>query len=161
MAFVTAPHKPTGALLMSHNKITDSAESSNACVSRRTLLAGAAGAAAAVAGWHGETPVRAAAPENDSTWKVDKDHIHSSICAWCFKPVALDELCRWAKELGLRSVELLQPEDLPKLKQHGLTCAMVSSHGFVKGFNHVENHAECVEKITRSVDAAAEHGCPN
>ena len=137
----------------------DSNETVRPRVSRRAILAGVG--VAAVAGWHGETPARAAAPETDSTWKVEKDRIHSSICSWCFKPLALDDLIQGAKSLGLRSVELLQPDDLPKLKPHGLTCAMVSSHGFVNGFNHVENHAECIEKITRSVAAAAEHGCPN
>src|SRR4051812_42421203 len=48
-------------------------------VSRRDMLVGAAGTAAAFAGWHGESPAKAAAPENDATWKVEKDRIHSSI----------------------------------------------------------------------------------
>jgi hydroxypyruvate isomerase len=120
-----------------------------------------AGATAAMVGYHGESPVRAAAPENEAAWKVQKDLIHSSICSWCYKPLTFDDLCRGANAMGLRSVELLAPNDLPKLKPFGLTCAMVSSHPLIKGLNHVEHHAECIEKLTKSIDAAAEHGCPN
>ncbi len=47
------------------------------------------------------------------------------------------------------------------LKKLGLTCAIAGSHGFVKGFNHVENHAMCIEKVTKSVEAAADFGCPS
>jgi hydroxypyruvate isomerase len=31
----------------------------------------------------------------------------------------------------------------------------------VRGLNRVEHHAECIEKLSASIDAAAEGGCPN
>jgi len=124
-------------------------------LSRRGLMASAAGVAAGL----GAKFSFAADP--DPNWKVKNGRINSSICAWCFKPLTLEQLCEAAKQIGLKSVELLGPDQLHIVKKHGLTCAMVGSHGLVKGFNHVENHAECIAKITKSIDAAAENNCPN
>ncbi|HZZ72894.1 MAG TPA: TIM barrel protein, partial [Pirellulales bacterium] len=145
---------------MASRKAIGSQETLPPGCSRRTLLSGAVGAAAAIAGWHAASP-SAAAADDAPAWKVEKDQIHSSICRWCFNPHTIEEMCQAAQQIGLRSVELLSPEELPKLKPFGLTCAMVGSHGFVKGLNHTENHEECIAKITHSLDAAAEHGCPN
>ncbi len=98
---------------------------------------------------------------------VTKGRIRQSVCDWCFlgdcspKPWTLDQLCQNAKALGIQSVELLPPKDWPTLKKYGLICAMASSHGFVKGWNHKENWPMCKEKIEEAVDAAAEAGFPN
>ena len=63
--------------------------------------------------------------------------------------------------MGLKSVELIDPQDWPKLKKLGLTCAIASSHGFVKGWNHKENWDFCREKIAAQIEAAADFGCPS
>jgi hydroxypyruvate isomerase len=63
--------------------------------------------------------------------------------------------------MGLKSVELLGPAELATVKKHGLVCAMVNSHGIGKGLNNKDNHAACLAKIRESIDAAAEHRCPN
>jgi hypothetical protein len=53
--------------------------------------------------------------------------IRQSVCKWCYKDIPLETFSAAAKEMGLESVELLNPEDFPTLKKHGLTCAMVSN----------------------------------
>ena len=55
-----------------------------------------------------------------------KGRIHHSVCKWCYPKVGLDELCAAGKEMGLTSVELLQPADYPTLKKYGMVCAMTS-----------------------------------
>jgi len=52
--------------------------------------------------------------------------VNHSVCKWCYPEVGLDELCEAGKEFGLKSVELLMPDDFATLKKHGMTCAMVS-----------------------------------
>ena len=47
------------------------------------------------------------------------------------------------------------------LKELGLTCAIASSHGFARGWNHRENWDFCREKIESSVNAAADFGVKN
>ena len=126
-------------------------------IDRRSMIAGlaAAGTAAAVVP-PAEAGQQAA---DDATWRVTNDRIHQSVVHWCFKLMAVADLVRAAAALGLRSVELIAPTDWPLLKQHGLTCAIAGSHGFVKGWNDKANWAYCTENITEAVNAAAEFGC--
>ena len=44
------------------------------------------------------------------------------------------------------------------LKKYGLTCAIASSHGFVKGWNHKENWDFCADNLTTNINAAADSG---
>jgi len=136
-------------------------------LTRRGLLSGAVGAAAAAA--VGVPRVVQAA--GDKPWltqpAVTNGRINQSVCNWCFmndcsvKPMSLDELCAHAARIGIQSVELVDPPDWPTLKKHGLICALANSHGFVKGWNHKENWPMCQEKIVASVDACAAAGFPN
>ena len=92
---------------------------------------------------------------------VTKGRIHQSVCQWCFKGIELEALARRVAAMGAKSIELVPPKDWPILKRHGLTCALSTSHGFVDGFCRTENHAMCVEKVAKSIDATAEAGFPN
>src|SRR5687768_9050229 len=123
-------------------------------LSRRTLLTTAAAATAV-----GLTRPSLAASEAD--WKIVKGQVNQSVVPWCFKPMPVPDLARAAAGMGMKSVELCPPEHWPLLKELGLKCAIASSHGFVKGWNHVENHDYCIEKMTPIINAAADFGCPN
>ena len=130
--------------------------SSSPEMSRRNLLASAAGAAAV-----GLIAGRASADEkakDDPTWKITNGRIKQSVVPWCFKPMEIETLAKAAAAMGLKSVELCDPKHFPMLKQLGLTCAIGVSHGFVKGFNHTENHATCIAKVRESIDAVASIG---
>ena len=56
--------------------------------------------------------------------------INHSACKWCYKNITLEQLCEAGREFGLRSVELLQPDDFATLKKYDMHCAMV---GFPSG----------------------------
>jgi hydroxypyruvate isomerase len=131
--------------------------SDNNFLSRRAILASAAGVAAA--GMAGAVGAKETA--DDAAWKVTNGRINQSVVPWCFKPMPVEELAHAAAKMGLKSVELSPPSSWPLLKKLGLTCAIASSHGFVKGWNHTENHAYCAEKVTDAINAAADFGCPN
>ena len=101
-----------------------------------------------------------------------KGHIHHSVCKWCYPKVSLDELCQAGKEMGLVSVELLQPADFATLKKHGLICAMssgpsvkgpdgVAIGGITKGFNRMEHHDLLVPAYEGHIAAVAEAGFTN
>jgi len=127
-------------------------------LTRRGLLKGAAGAVAAGVGLS-TLDSKSEAKEEDCV--VTKGRINQSVCSWCFNPMPLETLAGHAAKMGLKSIELVPPKDWHILKKHGLICAITSSHSFVKGFNHKENHAMCIEKIKKAVDATAEAGFPN
>ena len=120
---------------------------------RRQLLRGFTGTAAvgalAMAGArraHGKTA-------------ATKGNINQSLVRWCFADYwSLDELCGVAKKLGCKSVELVEPEDWPTLKKHGLECAIAPSHFFVQGMNNPRYQSGCIELLKQRVDQCAEAG---
>ena len=100
-----------------------------------------------------------------------KGRIKQSVCQWCFRTIPLDDFCAAAAGMGLKSVELLQPKDLPTLKKHGLTCAMtsnptvkvgeVSVGGILKAWNRREYHDALVAVYETQLQAVAEAGFPS
>jgi hydroxypyruvate isomerase len=123
---------------------------------RRTLLAATAAAGSAAALTRGVAAQQAA---DDANWRIAKGRINQSVVHWCFRPMAVEELARHAAALGCKSVELVAPTDWPTLKKYGLTCAIASSHGFVRGWNQKENWDFCADSITKAVNASADFGC--
>jgi hydroxypyruvate isomerase len=71
--------------------------------------------------------------------------INHSVCQWCYGNIPLEEFARAAKDIGLKSIELLGPEQWAVVQKHGLTCAMayVSHLGLTKGFNDPSLHDSC------------------
>jgi hydroxypyruvate isomerase len=67
-------------------------------------------------------------------------------------------LAKHSAALGLQSVELCDPKFWPDLKQLGLTCAISGSHGFAKGFAHVEEHDECLTVLRKRIDDCVAFG---
>lgn len=136
-------------------------------LSRRNMLAGVAGSIAAAAA----SVTRFGAAEEKKASKsgpaVVNGRINQSVCHWCFtsdsssKPMSLEALCKLSRELGIKSVELVDPPDWPILKKYDLVCALANSHGFVKGFNNPDNWEMCIDKITTAVDDCAAAGFPN
>ncbi len=126
-------------------------------MTRRQILGGITGAAAA--------SITGMAVPNAAFGDVERvvknGRINHSVSRWCYDKLSLDELCAAAVKMGLKSVELLDPPDLPTVKKYGLVCAMLFSHSLQDGLSHKENHAECLVKIRESIDAAAEYGFPN
>jgi hydroxypyruvate isomerase len=124
---------------------------------RRTLMTGIAAAGGAAV----FSSAEAQPASNDVNWKISKGRVNQSVVQWCFRPMPTEELARHAVALGMKSVELVPPSDWPVLKKHGLTCAIASSHGFVRGWNQKENWDFCADSITKAVSAAADFGCPS
>jgi len=96
-----------------------------------------------------------------------KGRINQSIVQWCFaKHWSVAQTAKIAVKLGCKSIELVSPKEWPTLKKHGLTCAIASidmapDPPFVKGFNNPKHWDQVVAATKKSIDAAAEFGCPN
>lgn len=85
-----------------------------------------------------------------------------SICRWCYRDLPLETLCAAAREIGIESVELLDPPDWPLVRQHGLTCAMANGTTTIpEGFNRLENHRAAVPSMIERIKACAAAGLPN
>ncbi len=90
-----------------------------------------------------------------------KGNIKHSVCQWCYNNVPFEELCAFAKEIGIEAMDLIKPADWPVLQKHGLICSMTPCNSIAKGLNRVENHDECLANIRKAIDATAEAGFPN
>jgi hydroxypyruvate isomerase len=90
-----------------------------------------------------------------------------SVCRWPYGKLSVDELARMARELGLDSVELLERDEWPVARSHGLSCAMGYAAvpeprtRLTRGFNRVENHAWLVPAYERAIPLAAASRIPN
>ena len=92
-----------------------------------------------------------------------KGHINHSVCRWCYGKVQLEDLCKAARDIGIRSVELLSLEEIAVARKFGLTCAMVSGipGGITKGLNREENHDTIRQWFETAAPKVVELGCEN
>ena len=88
--------------------------------------------------------------------------LKQSVSRWCYGKMALDDLCREAKAIGLGSVELLDEKEWDVPLRHGLTCAMPNGPGGIEvGWNKTENHDDLVKKSEALLPKIAEKRFPN
>ncbi len=89
-----------------------------------------------------------------------KNNINHSVCQWCYGSIPLEDLAKAAKEIGLKSIELLGPDKWDVVIKHGLTCAMAygSDLGLNKGFNDPSLHEKFLKDFTTNIPKAADAG---
>ncbi len=130
-------------------------------VSRRTVLASAAGLTAAATGVSAAARALAADTPAEAPFKITNDRIKQSVIYWCFKPMPVPTLIEGAARLGLKSVEIIPPSEWALLKKHGMICAISPGHPFTKGFAHKEEHDECIAILRKSIDDTSDAGFPS
>ena len=94
-----------------------------------------------------------------------KGKINHSVCAWCYGPLPLEDLCKAAKEIGITSIYLLNSPDFAVAKKYDLTCAMVASINqdwdIPRGWNRLEHHAPLIPYYEHLIDETANAGFSN
>ena len=125
-------------------------------ISRRSAMGAMAGAAGLV------VLARGAEASDADAASASKGRLKQSVCRWCYAKMDLEDLCRNAAEIGLKSVELLDVEDLDVPVRHGLTCAMVNGpSGIARGWNRAEDHDQLIKKSKEILAAVGDAGMPN
>jgi hydroxypyruvate isomerase len=128
--------------------------SSFSFVSRRKVLQIAAGAVGSLA-----LPGAVSATEAKAAKAASKGNIKHSVVTWCFEPHwNFDQLCRYASQLGCKSVELGPVTSWPTLRNYGLTCAIAPAHLFVQGMNNPKYQAGCIEMLRTRIDQCVDFG---
>ena len=93
-----------------------------------------------------------------------KGRLKQSVCRWCFGGMKLDDLCKAAAGMGIKSVELLNPDEWATTKAHGLTCAVASfvkSNTIPRGFNRIEHHDSIIKELEERLPMVKEAGIPS
>jgi len=101
---------------------------------------------------HGET----AAPAR-------KNRIHQSACRWCYKDIALDQLCAFAASIGMKGIDLLSSDEWEIPKRYGLICTMGYAGGgtIPDALNRLEHHDGIEAAFRTNIPLAAKAGVPN
>jgi len=104
-----------------------------------------------------------AAPNADTDVVVRKGNINQSVSRWCYKDVKLDDLCAYAKKIGLKGVDLLEADEWDAPRKVGLICTMGYAGGgtISDALNRIENHAAIEAAFAKNIPLAAKAGVPN
>jgi hydroxypyruvate isomerase len=126
-------------------------------VTRRTVLQSSILGVAAVG-----MPALARGSASDSA-TARKGRIRQSVCQWCYPHMSVDQLAEYAAKIGLRGVDLLQPDEYEIPRRYGLVCTMGYAGGgeIGKALNRVENHAAIEQGFCLNIPRAAKAGVPN
>jgi len=140
-------------------------------ISRRKLLQNVVAGAAATATAKfapaqstkpAEPPVSAATDLQQQPL-VRKGRIRQSVCRWCYQRYALDDLCAYGARIGLKGIDLLQPQEYEVPRKYGLVCSMAyADAGTIKdGLNRLTNHDGIQAGLRKNLPLAAKAGVPN
>ncbi len=123
-------------------------------VSRRDALKKIGGASLI-----GLMPISGSVAANEDLSNTQRTFRHS-VCRWPYSGKSLDELCEAAVEIGIESIELLNPEDFDTIKKYGLTCAMANSVplSLTDGFNDPNLHEKLKKEYFDLIPIVAEAG---
>lgn len=92
-----------------------------------------------------------------------KDHIHASVCYWCYQSIPLDDFCAAIRKLGLEAIDLLTPEQWDTAARHGLKVSMCygGDLGIPRGWNDPRYHATMIRNYSENIPLAAKYGYRN
>ena len=92
-----------------------------------------------------------------------KGRIRQSVSRWCYAKIPLDQLAQYSASIGLKGIDLLQPEEYEIPSHYGLVCTMGYAGGgdIPKALNRVENHAAIEQGFRTNIPRAAKAGVPN
>ena len=104
-----------------------------------------------------------ASPDPDPPVPLRKERIHQSVSRWCYRQFPLDQLCAYSAKIGLKGVDLLQPDEWEIPRRYGLICTMGYAGGgeIASALNRTENHAAIEQAFRANIPKAAKAGVPN
>jgi hydroxypyruvate isomerase len=103
-------------------------------------------------------------PSSSESSKVArKGRIHQSVSRWCYKSIPLDQLSEYAAKIGLRGIDLLQPEEYEIPRRYELICTMGYAGGgeIASALNRAQNHAAIEQAFRKNIPIAAKAGVPS
>ena len=134
-------------------------------MNRRTFLAGVAAAPLAAASCARRTPPASPAL-NLGAAPTAGTRLKQSVMASVWganSTLSFEERCRILARIGFKGVDLPTPEQVPILKQHGLTPALMTGAGttFQNGLIRKELHNTFEAAFHAGIDTCASVGCPS
>lgn len=100
--------------------------------------------------------------KSNRTMKL-KGNVNHSACRWCYNKIPMEEFLEDAKEIGLKGIDLLGPNEWQLAIDKGMTCSMSTGDkfGIEKGFNDPSLHEALYENYANLIPKAADMGIKN
>lgn len=89
--------------------------------------------------------------------------IKQSAARWCYPEMSVDALSQYGAEIGLKAVDLLNPDEFDIPRRYGLICSMgyAEAGTITDGLNRIENHAAIENGLRKNIPLAAKAMVPN
>jgi hydroxypyruvate isomerase len=99
----------------------------------------------------------------DSQPMTRKGNIRHSVCRWTYSQLTLDELCTYAKSIGITAIDLIGPGEWAILKKHGLDSSMCNGAeiNLTDGFCEPKFHEKLLANYSDMIIRVAEAGYKN
>ncbi len=93
---------------------------------------------------------------------AQKGRIHQAVCRWCYKDIPLDQLCAFGAQIGLKGIDLLQPDEYEVPRRYGIICTMAYADAgtIPDALNRTENHAAIESNLRANIPLAVKAGIP-
>ena len=97
---------------------------------------------------------------NSVTPAVRRGRLRQSVARWCYSSMPIEELCAAVAGLGMPAIDLLQIDEWPVAKDHGLVVSvgMPNAGTIRQGINDPRNHAAIIEGFRTTIPKAADAG---
>src|SRR5207247_2518050 len=124
---------------------------------RREFLLSSLAAAAGAAALQGQPAAQAQAPRKGRL----KQSVMSSVFPQNFS-MSFEERCKTLARIGYQGMDLPTAQQLPILKDNGLTPALMTGTGtsFTNGLIRKENHDQFETAFHAGIDMCVQAGCP-
>lgn len=94
---------------------------------------------------------------------VLKGNINHSACYWCYASIPLEEFLSHLRNLGVRAIDLVGPQDWPYLKKYGIHASMCwgAELNLTDGWSDPQFHSRLIDNYRAMIPKVAEAGYTN
>ncbi len=89
-----------------------------------------------------------------------KGNVNHAACRWCYQNIPLPEFAEKGKEIGLKAIDLLKPDEWKIVQDAGLVCSLATDSfaSITHGFNNAKNHEKLTSQYLKLISQASEAG---
>ncbi len=89
-----------------------------------------------------------------------KNAIDHAVCRWCYQNIPLEEFSEKVRQIGIKGIDLLKPEEWEVVIKHNLECSLATDTfvSIENGFNNTKNHNGLISNYEALIMKAADFG---
>ncbi|AXT58904.1 hydroxypyruvate isomerase [Aquimarina sp. AD10] len=89
-----------------------------------------------------------------------KGNINHAACRWCYQDIPLQEFAEKGKDIGLKAIDLLKPEEWQTVQSLGLECSLATDTfaSITDGFNNPKYHEKLQKQYLELISKASYKG---